>query len=320
MKELLITLLALASLFLANAVSPASAAGANPNALLHGEYAVVSPRVCSVASAGSGDVFDDPPGLLLLQNARTKIRIRRGIYRYNGDGTGTVEKGRSISFATGSSNPGGSPIRQNESTCDLTYTVNPDYTFTQQTSNCISIRVAGHVVGEQFTGSGSVSHGRITMGGKMLLFEDTDINVEYLTSDVRGDYQRICGRSGTAAMTAQSPVKLFVSRFYQHCLGRMPDPAGLDSWVDLLLAGSQTGADVAWGFVFSQEFIDQNTTNEEFITILYLAFFDRPSDTQGFNYWMDLFASGATREDVLDGFISAQEFMNLCDAYGITPF
>ena len=64
----------------------------------------------------------------------------------------------------------------------------------------------------------------------------------------------------------RSAVEDFVTRFYTLCLDREPDPAGLNGWVSALLDGSQTGSDVAYGFVFSQEFINKNTTNEEYLT------------------------------------------------------
>jgi uncharacterized protein DUF4214 len=114
-------------------------------------------------------------------------------------------------------------------------------------------------------------------------------------------------------------VEGFVTRFYQQCLGREPDQAGLDGWVNALRNGSLRGADVAYGFVFSLEFVNRNTTNDDFVTILYAAFFNRAPDTGGYNNWLNYLASGASRNDVLYGFTHAQEFNNLCEEYGITP-
>ena len=39
----------------------------------------------------------------------------------------------------------------------------------------------------------------------------------------------------------------------------------MDGWVSALINGTQTGSDVAYGFVFSREFLNKNTTNEEII-------------------------------------------------------
>ncbi len=73
-------------------------------------------------------------------------------------------------------------------------------------------------------------------------------------------------------------VEAFVTRFYQLCLDRNPDAAGLDGLTDNLLNQIQTGADVANGFIYSQEFINKNTADDEYLTILYKAFFNREPD------------------------------------------
>lgn len=130
------------------------------------------------------------------------------------------------------------------------------------------------------------------------------------------------GLSGSTQTLAadRSAVEDFVTRFYQLCLGRTPDQAGLDGWVNGLQAGSLTGSDVAYGFVFSAEFLNKNTNNEEYLTVLYKAFFNRQPDVVGWQGWLDAIAGGSSRQDVLDGFIFAVEFAELCDQYGIRAF
>jgi kexin len=114
-------------------------------------------------------------------------------------------------------------------------------------------------------------------------------------------------------------IEVFVSRFYQLCLGREPDQIGLDGWVSALLEGSVTGADVALGFLSSPEFNKQNTTDEEYLIILYQAFFNREPDPPGLSGWLWELENGTDRSRVLDGFIFAKEFGNLCRDYGISP-
>ena len=110
-----------------------------------------------------------------------------------------------------------------------------------------------------------------------------------------------------------------MTRFYQQCLQREPDSEGLSYWTDHLINQTKTGADVAYGFVFSQEFINRNVDNDTYLTILYRAFFDREPDDGGMNNWLTLLQQGTSREAVLDGFTGAQEFFNLADRDGITP-
>ena len=58
-----------------------------------------------------------------------------------------------------------------------------------------------------------------------------------------------------------SGVEAFITRFYQLCLDRDPDTAGLEGWANDLLDQVRTGADVAEGFIYSLEFIEKRTTN-----------------------------------------------------------
>ncbi|MEE8325239.1 MAG: DUF4214 domain-containing protein, partial [Candidatus Humimicrobiaceae bacterium] len=81
-------------------------------------------------------------------------------------------------------------------------------------------------------------------------------------------------------------IQAFVTRFYVQCLNRQPDSGGLDEWVGRLMNGSKTGADVAQGFVFSEEFLANNHGNEAFLTILYSAFFNRQPDAEGYGIWL----------------------------------
>ena len=115
----------------------------------------------------------------------------------------------------------------------------------------------------------------------------------------------------------KDPVKAFTTRFYNLCLSRDPDSAGLNGWVNGLNTGAITGADVAYGFLFSDEFIKRNVSNEEYITILYRAFFNREPDSGGYSGWLARLNAGKSRTWILDCFISSKEFKTLCAAYGI---
>ena len=142
----------------------------------------------------------------------------------------------------------------------------------------------------------------------------------YDTNNNESGYSNeICVMNGQAC-SDEIMVQDFVSRFYQQCLDREPDRAGLAGWSDGLLDHSLTGADVARGFIFSPEFINKNTSNEEFLIVLYKAFFNRNPDTAGFNGWLAELNNGTDRGAILDGFLYSQEFVGLCQQYGITPY
>jgi len=117
---------------------------------------------------------------------------------------------------------------------------------------------------------------------------------------------------------SRSQVSEFVTRFYKLCLDREPDATGLNDWVNNLLARKITGAQAAEGFIFSAEFTAKNTSNSEFITILYRAFFNREPDADVYNKWLGLLNAGNSRQFVLAGFVNSDEFKTLCKNYGIT--
>jgi len=140
------------------------------------------------------------------------------------------------------------------------------------------------------------------------------------------EFAELCEEYGIKAFKGhiskdqREKVEAFLTRFYQLCLGRNPDAAGLKVWTDNLLNQIQTGADVANGFIYSQEFLNKNTTNEEYLTILYKAFFNRGPDQAGWDVWIAELNSGRDRGYILNGFLGSQEFINLCEGYGINPF
>jgi subtilisin family serine protease len=116
-----------------------------------------------------------------------------------------------------------------------------------------------------------------------------------------------------------SGVSDFVTRFYEVVLGRPADSEGLAYWVESLENGTNAGADVARGFIFSNEFMSRNLGNEAYVVVLYAAFFNRDPDQSGGSYWLDRLNDGAGREEVLNGFIYSHEFADLCQQYSITP-
>jgi len=112
-------------------------------------------------------------------------------------------------------------------------------------------------------------------------------------------------------------VEAFVERFYTVILGRTADDAGLQSWVNQLVSHQSAGSDIARGFIFSEEFTGQEKNNENFVKVLYQAFFDREADSAGLEGWAAQLNSGISREDVLNGFLYSAEFANLAESYGI---
>ena len=110
----------------------------------------------------------------------------------------------------------------------------------------------------------------------------------------------------------------FIERLYNVALGRASEAKGKQDWLNALNEGA-TGADLARGFLYSAEFLNKGTSNEEFLNVLYSTFFDRAADAEGMNGWLKALNEGYTRQQIVDGFIGSQEYSNLCATYRIDP-
>ena len=116
----------------------------------------------------------------------------------------------------------------------------------------------------------------------------------------------------------KSQILEFVNRIYTFVLDREPEAEGAAFWSDELYAFRRTGAEVAQGFIFSAEFESRNTTDEQFVTILYKTFFGRDPEAEGMAFWLGQLSSGTMdRVAVANGFIFSQEWANKCAEYGI---
>ena len=130
---------------------------------------------------------------------------------------------------------------------------------------------------------------------------------EYIRSTADADWGTSVAQ---ITFTSAPPLETsaFVTRLYQQVLGREPDPAGLQGFIDQI---QQFGSVVptVLAFFHSTEFLSRNTTDEQFLTILYRTFLDRDPDPLGFNAFLAaLQASTLTRDNLLDLFIDSPEF------------
>lgn len=123
---------------------------------------------------------------------------------------------------------------------------------------------------------------------------------------------------GGAVGKVADDISSFVIRFYQIFLGRGADPDGLAIWKEKLTTKELSAAEVARGFVFSEEFLSQNLDDATFIEYMYKAFLDRSADEAGLTAWIKgLQEDGWTREYVFRGFVGSNEFSAICETYGI---
>lgn len=127
---------------------------------------------------------------------------------------------------------------------------------------------------------------------------------------VQGTFKLTENRDQSANLTA------FVNRLYNKTLGRNGEPDGLNSHTGAYLQDRNVER-LAYNFVFSPEFTNKNHSNEEFVEIMYQAFFGRDSDPTGREHWLGVLANGGSRYDVFLGFIGSQECKELVESFGI---
>jgi hypothetical protein len=100
-----------------------------------------------------------------------------------------------------------------------------------------------------------------------------------------------------------------ISRLYLSALDRLPDQAGLNSWINASRNG-MTLEEIANGFVASTEFTNRyggNLSDAGFITQLYANVLDRAPDADGQSNWSKFLSAGNSRAEALVGFSESAE-------------
>jgi len=103
-------------------------------------------------------------------------------------------------------------------------------------------------------------------------------------------------------------VKDFVERFYTKALKRDADPNGSGYWSKELKEARKSAKEVAKQFFSSDEFKNQNLTDEEFISVVYETLMGRDADDAGKTYWLNQLQSGVSRDEMIDQFLKSDEF------------
>jgi serralysin len=123
------------------------------------------------------------------------------------------------------------------------------------------------------------------------------------------DFERIGFSDQIVALDIQGNAG-DVYRLYQAAFDRTPDRPGLSSNISLMDDGL-TLKQMSAAFVASQEFIDlygANTTNSQFVTLLYQNVLGRGPDQAGLDGWVNVLNTGqADRAEVLIGFSESPE-------------
>ncbi len=126
------------------------------------------------------------------------------------------------------------------------------------------------------------------------------------------------GKKAICNVKVYSKVEQFVNRLYNNVLNRSCEAAGLKMWNDELISHKKSGAEVADGFVFSEEFENRHLSDEDYVEMLYKTFLGRSADAGGKKTWLSKLSQGMSRRWVFKGFAESGEFTAICKDYGIT--
>ncbi|MBP5493203.1 MAG: DUF4214 domain-containing protein [Clostridiales bacterium] len=108
----------------------------------------------------------------------------------------------------------------------------------------------------------------------------------------------------------------FIWRLYDIILDRQPDEDGQAYWQEKIENGL-TGSEIVRYFCLSEELLNMDLDDQNYVAILYRAIFDRTPDDEGFRHWYCFLCAGGSKESLVAHFINSPEFADLCDYYGI---
>ena len=100
---------------------------------------------------------------------------------------------------------------------------------------------------------------------------------------------------------------------YRAAFDRAPDVEGLGYWVRELDRGQDYGTVVAASFIASAEFIrlnGSNTSNAQFVNLLYQNVLHRAGEADGVAYWLAELNGGGARSNMLASFAISAENVN----------
>ena len=123
--------------------------------------------------------------------------------------------------------------------------------------------------------------------------------------------------SALSLATKETGVAGFVERMYTIVLNRASEADGKAYWVKRLQNGTETGAEVAYGFYFSSEYKNYGKSNGAFVEDLYRGILGRESESGGKTYWVTALNDGMSRAGVFAGFVASKEFTNICKSYDV---
>jgi hypothetical protein len=111
--------------------------------------------------------------------------------------------------------------------------------------------------------------------------------------------------------------------FYRGLMGRLPDNAGFNYWLNQFQTSQCGGAGMVYSsveiisaaFVASTEYVGRGRSDADYVSDLYYAFLRRSADQAGYQFWLTQLATKAqTRDQLRKAFIASPEFTGRVNA------
>lgn len=137
-------------------------------------------------------------------------------------------------------------------------------------------------------------------------------------SGICADYGVVRGNlTLTENVDIHTEKTMFVTRVYRNILGRDPDPVGLRNWTNYLVYGN-SASDLLVGFIFSQEFINRNLSDYDYVAALYETCLGRTGSAPEITEWVTFMNTHMiSRKYMLAMIVYSQEFNTIAANNGI---
>lgn len=142
----------------------------------------------------------------------------------------------------------------------------------------------------------------------------------YKTVNGKTTYSDLTKAVSARTQAATTPLEQFIMRLYRLALNRnFVTASEVKYWSDKVTAGGSSGAELAYGFFFSDEYLKKKTSDEQYLDTLYKTILNRnvQNDKNGKAYWLEMMQNGLSRNFILRGVVESNEYTQICRNAGI---
>ena len=112
-------------------------------------------------------------------------------------------------------------------------------------------------------------------------------------------------------------ISEFVEGLYNNILGREAVASEVSTWTDVLQNNDKTAVEVSEKFIFGNEYESKNTSDEEYIKMLYCSILGREAQSVEIADMLKTMQYGVSRKYIFSLFVSSDEFVTKCNNIGI---